>query len=86
MKRLLSALCLLLFAAAALAQNPVAQPSSQVVVGNARFTVLTDRLVRMEWSEQGQFEDHATLAIVNRELPVPAFSVSRTGDWLLIKT
>lgn len=56
------------------------------MVGNARFTVLTDRLVRMEWSEQGQFEDRATLAIVNRELPVPAFSVSRTGEWLLIKT
>ena len=68
------------------APNPVAREAAQVVEGNVRFTVLTDRLIRMEWSAQGQFEDHATLAIVNRDLPVPVFKVSRTGDGLLIKT
>ena len=29
--------------------NPVADPAAGVTEGNARFTVLTDRLIRMEW-------------------------------------
>ena len=67
-------------------ENPVAAPEAQVVIGNARFTVLTDRLIRMEWSENGQFEDHATLAVVNRNLPVPKFTSSRTGNGVQIRT
>ena len=77
---------LLLGGAAAAENNPVARPEAQVTVGNARFTVLTDRLLRMEWSSDGVFEDQATLAIVNRNLPVPAFSVTRKGDGVLIRT
>ena len=86
MKKVFSALFLLLTAVAAPAQNPVAQASAQVVEGNARFTVLTERLVRMEWAPDGRFEDNATLAIVNRDLPVPAFTVSRAGGKLTLKT
>ena len=80
MKRiLLIAVSVLVFFQAE-AQNPVAAPEAQVVAGNARFTVLTDRLIRMEWSPEGFFEDHATLAIVNRNLPVPSFSAKPQGD------
>ena len=78
---------LLGFSSAAYADNdPVANPKAQVVSGNARFTVLTDRLIRMEWSEDGKFEDNATLAIINRNLPVPAFTSSKSGDGVQIKT
>ncbi len=34
----------------------------------------------------GQFEDHATLAVVNRNLPVPAFKVSRSRGRTIVKT
>ena len=57
-----------------------------VVCGNARFTVLTSRLIRMEWSADGAFEDRATLGIVNRDLEVPAFDVKKSGSKLVIKT
>ena len=30
--------------------DPVARAEAQVVSGNARFTVLTPRLIRMEWA------------------------------------
>ena len=83
MKARLFVLCLLLANISAFAQNPVANPKAQVVEGNARFTVLTDRLIRLEWATDGQFEDHATLAIVNRDLPVPSFTVSRSGGKLV---
>ena len=86
MKRiLLIAVSVLVFFQAE-AQNPVAAPEAQVVAGNARFTVLTDRLIRMEWSPEGFFEDHATLAIVNRNLPVPSFSAKPQGDGVVIRT
>ncbi len=67
-------------------ENPVANPDAQVTAGNARFTVLTDRLIRMEWSENGKFEDNATLAIINRNLPVPAYTVKPNGAGITIKT
>ena len=66
--------------------NPEAAPGAVVVSGNARFTVLTDRLIRMEWAEDGVFEDRATLAIVNRNLPVPGFRVSEKNGVLTIST
>ncbi len=66
--------------------NPVADPQAVVVSGEARFTVLTPRVVRMEWSEDGRFEDRATLVFVNRRLPVPAFHVGRRRGWLIVRT
>ena len=66
--------------------HPQASEKAMVVCGNARFTVLTSRLVRMEWSEDGVFEDRATLGIINRDLEVPAFDVRKTGSKVVIKT
>ncbi len=53
--------------------NPVADPRAVVRVGNARFTVLTPELIRMEWAADGKFEDHASFVFLNRRLPVPKF-------------
>ncbi len=36
------------------------------------------QLIRMEYSASGEFEDRATLAVLNRNLPVPLFSVLPT--------
>lgn len=65
---------------------PLASDDAVVIVGNARFTVLTPRLVRMEWSEDGVFEDRATLGVINRELPVPEFRLSKSSKKTVIKT
>lgn len=50
---LFTALWLTLGAAAA--GNPKADPRAVVEAGNARFTVLTPQLIRMEWSEDGLY-------------------------------
>ena len=68
------------------ASDPVADPEAVVVCGKARFTVLTSRLIRMEWAEDGVFEDNATLAITNRRLPVPAYKKSVSGNAVTIRT
>ena len=56
--------------------EPAADPAAAVVVGRARFTVLAPRLLRLEYSETGTFEDRPTLAFVNRKQPVPEFTWS----------
>ncbi len=90
MKRILLILGILCCMAAAVKaqsnDNPKANPEATVIVGNARFTVLTDRLIRMEWSENGKHEDNATLAIINRNLPVPAFTVKKVDGGVRIQT
>jgi len=62
--------------------DPVADPRAVVTLGNARFTVLTPQLLRMEWSADGKFEDHASFVFLNREMPVPKFTheISSAGD------
>lgn len=66
--------------------DPMANPAATVVSGDARFTILTPGLIRMEWAAGGSFEDHASLTFVNRNLPVPSFRQSETEGWLEITT
>jgi alpha-glucosidase len=66
--------------------NPVADPKAIVTIGNARFTVLTPQLIRMEWSENSQFEDHASFVFINRRLPVPRFQRESENGWLVLHT
>lgn len=73
-------------AASAEQMYPVASKDAQVIVGNARFTVLTPRLVRMEWAADGKFEDRASLGVINRNLPVPEFKVNKSANKLVIRT
>ena len=53
---------------------PSADPAATHVVGDARFTVLSSQLLRMEYkgAQATGFEDRPTLAFVNRRQPVPA--------------
>jgi hypothetical protein len=67
--------------------NPVAHPESVVVSGGARFTVLTSRLLRLEWSPTGEFTNLATFAFPNRHVNQPEpFELQRDGEWLRVAT
>lgn len=66
--------------------NPKANEKSIVCGEKYRFTVLTDRLLRLEYCEDGQFEDRATQCVVNRNFPVPSFSVKEKDGVLTIET
>ena len=59
--------------------DPKADAAAVVRLGDARFTVLTPQMIRMEWAADGQFEDHASLVFLNRRLPVPQFQQRVTG-------
>ena len=51
-----------------------------------RFTVLTSRMLRMEYSEDGVFEDRPTQIVWNRKIDHPVFRVTDTEDCLEIDT
>lgn len=75
------------FGMSAYAQNnPVATADAVVVSGNARFTVLTPEMIRIEYSDKGVFEDRATFTVVNRNLDVPPFEKSEDNEYLYINT
>ena len=51
-----------------------------------RITVLTERLIRLEYSEDGVFEDRPTIFAQNRNFPKPEFNISESGNILKIVT
>ena len=53
-----------------------AHPDAVVTGDTYRFTVLSPRLIRMEWNENGEFVDQRTQLVVSRDFPVPSFSVT----------
>ncbi len=66
--------------------EPKADESAIVTSGNMRFTVLTPQMIRIQWSATKNFEERATFAVVNRRLPVPAFTTETSGGYLYIRT
>ena len=70
------------------ATDPVADPRAVVTLGQARFTVLTPQMIRMEWAADGKFENHASFVFLNRHMPVPKFekTLADDGKQLTLKT
>ena len=51
-----------------------------------RITVLTERLLRLEYSEGGLFYDGLTDNVLNRKFPVPEFTVNEDNNYIEITT
>ena len=51
-----------------------------------RFTVLTDRLIRLEYSKDGSFNDEITDFAKNRNFEVPKFKCEEDDNYLIITT
>jgi len=66
--------------------TPVADKDAIVKFGNARFTILKDRLIRCEYSYDRNFEDAPTQHFWFRLQPVVPYSVKRTGEVIEINT
>ncbi len=63
-----------------------ATPAAVVSGPNVRFTVLTSRLIRMEYSRGNTFEDRASQAFWHRQQPAPTFKVTQTPAQIEIET
>ena len=66
--------------------DAVANPAAVVEEGDVRFTVLTPRVIRMEWDSLHRFTDERSFIVINRNLPVPEFKKIIRGGKLTIRT
>ena len=65
-------------------QSPHGQ--SQVVVSNARFTVIAPECIRLEYSERDTFIDAKSLFAVNRDAAFGTFELTQTSNRTVIDT
>ncbi|MEP7136021.1 MAG: TIM-barrel domain-containing protein [Chloroflexota bacterium] len=66
--------------------HPIANVDAIITAKNIRFTVLTDRLIRLEYSKDDHFEDRPSQAFWHREQPVPVFKKAITDSTIEIET
>ena len=66
--------------------RPEAREANVVKGDKYRITVLTEGLLRLEYSEDGIFEDRATQTVLNRDFAETAFEVKETEEELIIVT
>jgi len=65
---------------------PLSDQAAVVQGGKYRITVLTERLLRLEYSEAYRFEDHATQVVLYRNFSVPSFQVQRSASGINLTT
>ena len=61
-------------------------PSSVLQGKKYRFTILSDRLIRIQYSETGSFSDEPTLFARNRNFPKVDFQLKQDKNYLEITT
>lgn len=83
---LVALLALLSISACGRSEFPEAESAATVVDGRARFQVLTPTLLRLEYAEDGGFEDRPTQTVPSRALPPPAFTASVENGERVIRT
>ncbi len=66
--------------------KPLARPEAIIQGDHYRFTILTSRMIRMEYAEDGRFEDRPTQTVWNRDFPVPSFRIVEDDTELQIIT
>ena len=65
---------------------PVCRKESVVQGAKYRISILTPALLRLEYSEEGVFEDRATQVVLNRDFPLVRYRVWKSESHLYIET
>ncbi|MBQ7064593.1 MAG: DUF5110 domain-containing protein [Firmicutes bacterium] len=61
--------------------------AENMITGNGyRISVLTDRLIRLEYQPESLFNDEATQIVLNRDFPVVSYTCEKTDGRLVIET
>lgn len=66
--------------------KPEAKEANVVKGDKYRITVLREGLLRLEYSEDGVFEDRATQTVLNRDFPETDYEVKETEEELVLVT
>ena len=66
--------------------SSIADPKAVVQGEKYRFSLLSDKVIRLEYSPKGHFVDCQTQIVLNRRFPVPDFHVNESEEKLEIVT
>ena len=66
--------------------RPVAKEENMILGDKYRITFLTEGLVRLEYAEDGIFEDRATQFALYRDFPKTKFRLLRTSEGMEVHT
>ncbi|BCM88917.1 oligosaccharide 4-alpha-D-glucosyltransferase [Abditibacteriota bacterium] len=80
---LLTTTALAFFSACA---NVSAAPQNPIVVGGARFSVLTPNCIRIEYARDGKFVDLPSLFAINRQTRFDGFKLEKSANSTVIDT
>ena len=64
----------------------IANRKNVITLEQARFTLLSSQMVRLEWAEDGKFENRPSFAVVNRKCATVPFTKQEKGRELIIRT
>ena len=67
-------------------KRAIANKKSIIQGKNYRFTVLTERLIRLEYNDNGIFIDDPTELVLYRDLKTPEFNVKEDNNFVIITT
>lgn len=67
-------------------KNAMPNPKSVIKGEKYRITILTERLIRLEYNENGVFENRATEQIFNRNLSLPKYEVMEDARMITVVT
>ena len=48
----------------------IVEDGNKIIIGQARFSLITPNLVRLEYSKDGMFEDRPTIRAINLSQPI----------------
>ena len=66
--------------------TPLAKAENTVTFHSWRFTLLTERLIRLEFDPNGVFEDRASQSAFHRDFPAVTYTEERTDEALTLDT
>ena len=66
--------------------DPLADPAATITRDRVRVTVLTPRLLRLEYATDACFEDRGSVSVVNRRFTVPTFEAVDHDASLVVDT
>ena len=68
-------------------KNKLISDKESYIIGNKyRFTILTPRMIRLEYSINGVFEDRPTSLVINRSFPKVPYSITESNTLIQIDT
>ena len=67
-------------------KRAIANKNNIIQGPNYRFTVLTERLIRLEYNDNGHFVDEPTELVLYRDLKTPEFNLKEDTNFIIITT